>query len=128
MSNWGKRWEDVPVKYKTGSGAPSRPKYGNEKTVINGITFDSKREAEHYQELWLRERAGEISELKCQVPFAIVIDNRHICDYIADFTYVENISGWQCKRVVDAKGVKTDVYRLKKKLMLACLGIEITEV
>jgi len=113
------------------SSAVSSSKYKNKKIVVDGHTFDSKREAQHYHELKLREAAKEIRELKLQVPFAIVINHAHICDYICDFAYEEFIPGnrpiW-LKRVVDAKGVKTEVYRLKRKLVKAVLQIDIIEV
>lgn len=99
-------------------------KYGNKKTVIDGQTFDSKREAKCYSELKLRERAGEISDLKTQVSFGIEINGKHVCRYIADFVYQQD-----GKRVVaDAKGHPTPVYRLKKRLMFAVHRIEILEL
>lgn len=94
-------------------------KYGNVKS--NG--FASQREEKRYGELVLRQKAKQISELKCQVPFSLDVNGFHVCKYIADFTYVEN-----GKPVVeDSKGYKTQTYKLKKKLLKACLGITILE-
>lgn len=88
-------------------------KYSNKKTIVEGITFDSKREASRYCELKLLERAKEIKDLRLQVVFVLCAGIK----YIADFTY------WEVKNpekliVEDVKGVKTDVYKLKKKLLL----------
>lgn len=101
-----------------------RSKYRNIKTVVDGRKFDSRKEAAHYELLKARQFKGEISCLKCQVSFTIKIKKSVICRYIADFTYHENGK----RVVVDVKGVRTDVYKLKRKLMLACLGITIVEV
>ena len=106
-------------------------KYYNIKTVIDGIKFDSKKEAKRYQELKLLERTGEIKNLKLQVKFSIDIYGKHICNYIADFTYdviTKDRKTHIATIVEDCKGMKTPVYNLKKKLMLAVNGIAINEV
>lgn len=100
-----------------------RSKYRNIKTEVDGRLFHSKKEAARYLVLRDLENSGEISDLKCQVTFTITVNNRKICRYIADFTYIEN----GVFVVEDVKGRITDVYRLKKKLMLACHSIEIRE-
>ena len=113
-------------------------KYGAKKvtlTLNDGTehTFDSKHEAEIYQELALLERSGEISDLRIQVPFKL-IDKQvaprgkkyRECKYIADFVYMKNDTKETV--VADAKGYRTPEYRLKKKLMLDKWGIEIKEV
>jgi dsDNA-binding SOS-regulon protein len=100
-------------------------KYHNKKTVIDGITFDSKREAARYQELKLLETAGEIQDLVLQPSFELRVDGGKVVGkYYADFKY--RIGA----RVVieDSKGVRTDVYRLKKKIVEAVHNIKITEV
>ena len=101
-------------------------KYNAVKTTINGITFDSKRESIRYQELLLLQRAGQIRDLALQVPFAIVVNGKKICKYIADFQYVDVATG---KTVVeDSKGVRTQTYVLKRKLVEAIYAIKIVEV
>jgi enolase len=101
-------------------------KYNAVKTTINGIVFDSKREASRYQELLLLQRAGQIQDLKIQVPFAIVINGKKICKYIADFQYVDMATG---KTVTeDSKGMATQVYKLKKRLVEALYNVKIVEV
>lgn len=103
---------------------PARAKYRNKKTTINGKTFDSKLEASRYVQLVRLQEGGVISNLKCQVRFALEINNNLICHYIADFTYRDA----EFNEVVeDAKGVRTKDYVLKKKLMRAIHGIDIQE-
>lgn len=107
----------------------STPKYRNRKTVVDGITFDSAKEASRYQELKLLERAGKISDLRLQVSFelcpVVYLDGRKqrpMC-YVADFVYDE--AGKTITE--DAKGFKTKEYRDKRKLMKHVHGIEILE-
>jgi hypothetical protein len=100
-------------------------KYGNVKTTVDGFAFDSKKEAARYGELKLLQRAGEIRDLELQPRFPLVVNGHKVCTYVGDFKYTE-LAGVEV--IEDVKGVKTDVYRLKAKLMLACLGIEITEI
>jgi hypothetical protein len=99
-------------------------KYRNRRTVVGDITFASAKEARRYGELKLLERAGQIQNLRRQVRFSLDVNGVHVCDYLADFTFNDHIG----KLVVeDAKGYATETYRLKKRLMLALLGIEIVE-
>lgn len=94
-------------------------KYNSEKTERDGVVFDSKREAERYDELKLLQRAGEISELQRQVPFILQEGFRKNgykfspLKYVADFVYKDKNG----KTVVeDVKGFATDVYRIKRKI------------
>ena len=102
-------------------------KYHNKKTVIDGITFDSGKEASRYCELKLLQKAGEIQGLQLQVPFVLMPKNEkgRAIKYIADFVYWDNKRNR--KVIEDVKGVKTAVYKLKKRMM-AELGHEIVEV
>ena len=108
-------------------------KYGNVKTEIDGIKFDSLREARRWRELTLLERAGEISHLERQKRFKLTPTmrdrNGKVLErpsyYIADFYYKDKDG----KEVVeDAKGYKTPEYVLKRKLMLCTHAIRIKEV
>lgn len=124
-----------------------RSKYGNQKTVVNGIEFDSRKEAQRYQELRLLERAGRISNLRLQVKYVLIPTQRAAsfelyksgpkkgmrkpgevlekeCAYIADFVYTKGDE----TVVEDAKGVRTKEYIIKRKLMLERYGIQIKEV
>lgn len=96
-------------------------KYGNRKTVVDGIAFDSKREANRYSELKIMERAKLIGDLKLQPKYELLKgytngEGKRIraMAYIADFEYRDKISG--LITVEDTKGVKTEAYRIKKKL------------
>jgi hypothetical protein len=97
-----------------------RSKYGNEPVIIDGVRFDSKREGERWRFLKLREEAGEISHLERQPKFYFIIKGEHVkypsgrkAFYKADFSYFEG----NHRVVEDAKGVRTDVYKLKKALV-----------
>ena len=113
---------------------PARSKYGNKRIVMDGEHFDSLKEAARYQELKLLERAGEIRELKRQVPFVLIPvqkdDKGKVIErelkYIADFTYIER--GKLVRTVEDVKGMRTEVYKIKRKLMLYRNGIRIKEI
>ena len=104
-------------------------KYHAKKTVVDGIEFDSAKEAKRYAKLRALEDAGKIQGLCLQVPFELVPSFE--CDgvkyrgmrYIADFVYYRD-----GKQVVeDTKGVKTAEYKLKKKLMAYVNHINIEE-
>lgn len=107
-----------------------KPKYNNIKTLIDGITFHSKREAKRYSELKLMQAGNIISELRLQVPYTLipaqkgVLRNELALKYIADFVYYNKI----IKDIIieDVKGVKTPIYIAKRKMMKK-LGFEITE-
>ena len=104
-----------------------KSKYQNRKVEFDGHKFDSMKEAKRYQQLKLLERAKVIDDLKLQVPFIIIEKSRYgrAIKYIADFTYFDNDKGMRV--VEDVKGMKTDVYKLKKRLMAERYGIEILE-
>ena len=86
--------------------------------------FASKKEAMRYKELKFLLQEQRISDLVLQPKFPIEVCGKKICTYIADFIYNED-----GKQVVeDVKGVKTSVYRIKKKLTEAIYNITIKEV
>jgi len=98
-------------------------KYNAKKTVVDGITFDSKKEARRYSELKLLEKCGEIHSLELQPRFDLIVNGAKCGYYKADFRYTE-----KSKEIVeDCKGFKTPVYRLKKKLVKAIYGVDILE-
>ena len=102
----------------------SRQKYGNRRTEVDGITFDSAKEARRYQALKLLEAAGKISELKVHPHWFCVVNGVLVCKYVADFSYLDGERWFVCE---DVKGIRTPVYRLKRALMAACHGIIILE-
>lgn len=123
-------------------------KYLSKKTEVDGIVFDSKKEAKRYQQLKLMEKAGVICNLKRQVKYELIpaqYNNGKLVEravsYISDFEYDELVKARQRtvmlyddasivgKHIVeDVKGVQTDVYKIKRKLMLYKYGIRIREV
>lgn len=110
-----------------GTGARAASKYRNQRTVVDGIAFPSKKEAVRYQQLKLLQSAGRIRNLERQVSFQLKVDDFKVCLYRADFVYEEYVGEEWSTVVEDCKGFPTSVYKLKKKLMKACLGIEIRE-
>jgi len=103
-------------------------KYHNRKVKVDGITFDSIKEADRWRELRLMEQAGEIVGLVRQVRIELIPKTKlyRAISYVADFVYFDKRTG---KTVYeDVKGMKTDVYKLKKKLLYWRHGIEVNEV
>ena len=120
-------------------------KYRNEKTIVDGITFDSRKEANYYLYLKRLSEEGKISNLRLQVPY-IIADPVWVdvekqlktktktvkyqvwkgLKYIADFVYIDNSTG--SEEVVDVKGHRTKEYLHKKRLMHNILGIDIIEI
>jgi hypothetical protein len=102
----------------------SYSKFRAKPTTIDGRRFDSKKEARKYVELKFLKASGKIVDFECQAPFRISVNNELICTYWADFvTYTPD----GVRHILDVKGVKTPVYRLKKKLMQVVLGLTIEE-
>ncbi len=150
---------DLPEKYqkavldqlKAAYGKPKArgsSKYHAEKVTVNGNTFDSKKEARRWLELTALEQAGKIHDLRRQVKYLLIPEQRESCtelykagpkkgqfkpgrvlerecSYYADFDYYTE-DGTHV--VEDAKGVRTEVYRLKKKMLLYTHKIRISEV
>ena len=121
-----------------------RSKYGNKKAKANGRVFDSRTERSRYYTLQVLEKAGEISDLRMQVPFEIIpaiyetvevqlkTKTKQVqklvqraAHYVADFVYKDKDGNMV---VEDSKGFRTKEYLLKKKMMRAFLGITIKEV
>ena len=100
-------------------------KFNARKTAIDGIVFHSAAEANRYKVLKLLEKAGEICNIELQVPYYFIYNGAKIFTYYADFVYR---IGNNSKIIEDVKGMRTPLYRLKKKLIEAQHGIKITEV
>ena len=107
-------------------------KYYSKKVIIDGHKFDSKKEGNYYLLLKSLEKAGAIKDLELQKEF-ILQDSfkinkktRRKITYRADFTYITTAD--DKLHVIDVKGFKTDIYRLKKKLFEYKYGIEIEEI
>lgn len=113
-------------------GLVGKSKYNNRKVTYQGLTFDSKKEFEYYLILKDKEKRGLVFNIKRQVPLEIQpaftdktgVKHKAII-YKADFVYTDRVSGKV--KYIDVKGFRTEVYKLKKKL-LAYKGIIIEEV
>ena len=126
-------------------------KYKNKKVCVNGLYFDSKKEAKRFMQLLEKQQNGEISSLQTQVKYVLIPsqyeyyerygkkgqklkDGRRMvereCAYIADFVYIDNASGETV--VEDVKGYIRDgaynIFTIKRKLMLYLKGIKVNEV
>lgn len=133
--------------YKNAGMYKNGKKYHNKVTEIDGIVFDSRKEAERYMELRLLERQGVIKDLRRQVPYTLIPEQREEstewysrgprkgqkkpgrvierpCEYVADFVYRED----GAEVVEDTKGMRTRDYIIKRKLMLYVHGIRIREI
>ena len=129
--------------WKSYGGKPGN-KYGARSTVVDGIRFDSAKEARRFQQLRLLEKAGAIRDLQRQVEFELIpaqyepprtlkngrkvrgrcIERKTV--YKADFSYIQSDTGEYI--VEDAKGFRTEVFKIKKKLMLKKYNIRVREV
>lgn len=127
-----------------------RSKFGAKSVEVDGLRFDSKREAARYAVLKVRMQAGDIRRLKCQPRYALcplIIEHGDVRDintgsnsprrlpvseYVADFEYEESDRGyggitWRLV-IEDAKGVRTDIYKLKKRWFETQYGMTVREI
>jgi len=132
------------AEFRAGTGRLS--KYKNKKVLVDGIRFDSKREADVYRQLKVLEEAGAIKDLEVQPKYTFpcrfgdrVVRYQPVSDmrsktgerkgrpitYYADFKYTESDG---TERVIDVKGYDTPVSRIKRGLMLSILGINVEVV
>ncbi len=104
-------------------------KYHNKKCIYKDMMFDSKKERDYYVLLEMMLKNNQITDLKTQVKFELQPSFKfkgktiRSINYIADFTYVKNGK----LVIVDTKGYRTEVYKLKKKMM-QYKGLEIKEI
>lgn len=101
-----------------------RRKYGNHRVEADGYQFDSKKEAARYWTLRLQQKAGAIESLEVHPHYDLFVCGVKIGKYIGDFRYRREGN----EVVEDVKGVRTAVYRLKKRLMKAVHQIDVVEV
>lgn len=132
----GRQWAR---RHLPGAQTPMQAKYRNKKVKgfdIDGntITFDSVREAKRWGELMAMQKAGKIDNLQRQIPFLFEIDGAYLTyvgsnrkvKFVLDFKYRDvETNEWAFE---DAKGVRTDAYKLKQALMDWVHGIEVLEV
>jgi len=94
-----------------------RNKYGAIKTKVDGITFDSKKEANRYVELRFLEVAGKIKDLEIQPKYDLIVNGVKIGYYKADFRYIDLQTCNEVVEDVKSKATRTPVYRIKKKIL-----------
>lgn len=108
----------------------SKNKYRNKWTEVDGVKFQSKKEAGRWKDLLMLEAAGEITDLKRQFPIKCRVNGTLICSLVTDFSYYCR----QRKNLIfeDVKGYKGGpayaMFKLKQKLVKACTGIDVVEV
>lgn len=114
----------------TRSGSPRKSKYNAAGERIDGCWFASAAEARRYEQLKRMVEAGLIDNLELQKKLPCTVNNIIVCNYLADFAYdVIDDRGYVIRSVIeDVKGMITDVYRLKKKLVEAVHHIKIKEI
>ena len=104
-------------------------KYNNKITEIDNIKFHSRKEAARYSQLKLYEKGGLIKDLRLQVPYQLIppmrINGKHqrAILYYADFVYYDTVN--KCEVVEDVKGVLTDVFKIKMRLVKLNYDIDI---
>lgn len=104
-------------------------KYGNRKVTVDGVTFDSVKEASRFQELRMLERAGEITGLVRQVRIELIPKTKlyRACYYVCDYAYFDKREGKTIYEDVKGGNFRTKEYLLKRKLLYWRDGIEIKE-
>ena len=118
------------INHSINSKLQKQNKYKNKHVEYHGIKFDSKKEGTYYLKLKAMEELGIIKDLKLQVKFELQPSFKfngktiRAINYIADFTYYDENNKYH---IVDTKGVKTEIYKTKKKMM-QYKGYEIEEV
>lgn len=103
-------------------------KQGKQDRTVDGITFASKREAKRYGELMYLCKAHEIGAIELQPVFPIRINGINIGRYTADFRYEDRRTGETIVEDVKSKPTKTEAFSLRKRIVEALYGIEITVV
>lgn len=123
--------QNLNINYWSNLDRPITNKYKNKKVVVDNILFDSKKEANYYTKLKILRDAGKILDLELQKRFVLQQGFKlhgktyRAITYIADFVYKDQEGQ---THVVDTKGYRTQVYKIKKKLFMKKYGTEIEEV
>lgn len=91
-------------------------KYGNRASDYNGFIYDSGFEADYARELDMRLKAKDIKDWQKQVKVEIKIGDMHICNYYVDFEIAHNDGSFE---LIEVKGMETQLWRLKRKLLEA---------
>lgn len=105
-----------------------RSKYGNRKVAVDGVVFDSAKEAAHYGALMALQATGEVLAVERQVSYDLSVNGVVVCRYVADFRVTWRDGSVTVEDVKSAATRKNRAYRIKAKLLAACHGITIREV
>lgn len=100
---------------QTARQKPKRSKYNNKKTWVDGICFDSQKEADFYQELKLLQQAGEIKGF-CRQPEFILVDGdveHRAITYKADFIIFHHDGIFE---IIDVKGYESEQWKRTEKM------------
>ena len=106
-----------------------KTKYNNKITELDGIKFHSKKESARYSQLKLYEKGGLIKDLRLQVPYELipklVINGKteRAIKYVADFVYIDMLH--ETEVVEDVKGMITDIFKIKYRLMKQIHNIDV---
>ena len=123
--------QNLNINYWSNLDRPITNKYKNKKVVVDNILFDSKKEANYYTKLKILRDAGKIVDLELQKRFVLQQGFKlngktyRSITYVADFVYKDDKGQ---VHIVDTKGYRTEVYKIKKKLFMKKYGIEIEEI
>lgn len=98
---------------------PAKSKYNSKITIIDGIRFHSKKEAEYYSKLKLYEKEGHIHRIHRQVIFDLPGPSKYLCDFMIIYFEPKMID------YIDCKGYDTPLSKLKRKQVKDLYGIEI---
>lgn len=101
-------------------------KYNAKQTIIDGIKFPSKKEANFYQTLKIRKANKEISGFHRQVIFDLPGGIKYLCDFM--IIYYQSMTKDSCIEYIDVKGRDTPISKLKRKQVLDLYGVKITIV
>jgi hypothetical protein len=104
---------------------PRKQKFGAIVSTVDNLRFASRAEAARYQYLSLLVKASSIRQLRLQTKWPLIVNGITIAHYVSDFDYLD---ARDTLSVEDVKGVRTPLYRLKRKFFEAQYGIKIIEV
>lgn len=131
----GLRFSETAAKALGIDPAPKKNKFGARKKEVDGITFDSTKEARRYQALKLLEQTGQIRDLRTQVEYLLIPKQKkpgggleRPASYSADFVYFDRSGALIVEDVKSDPTRKKPDYVIRRKLMLMVHGIEIREI
>jgi hypothetical protein len=110
-------------------GDPARrAKYAAVPAVIDGVRFDSQKEARRYHELTILARLGAIDALTVHPRYPLLVNEVEVGTYVGDFRYRVRATGATILEDVKSPATRTKLYRLKRRLVAAIYGIDIVEI